>query len=74
MEVWRDGVEVGVDSVKSGDEVFPDFPHAVLVGGSFSRQSRSGLCLRRAESSEEIISGLGFASFQGIDCGYKRSK
>lgn len=69
VEVGLDGVEVGVDSFKSGNEGFPLAPHAVFVGGKFSRDGRSARCLHNAKSTDEIISGLGCASCQGCSCG-----
>ena len=44
VEVWLDGVEVGVHAER-GNKGCPLFPMGVLVGGLFRRQSKAGLCL-----------------------------
>lgn len=64
VEVWLDGVEVGVKG-KRLCEGFPFAPHAILVGGGVRRDCMSVRCLRSAESTEEITAGLGIASCQG---------
>ena len=69
VELRLDGVEVGVNAVEGGDKGFPCVPHAVFVGGSFRSDSKSGLSLRSAESTEEIIAGRGGARRQDCSCG-----
>lgn len=44
VEVWLDGVEVGVHA-EWGNKGRPLPPMGVLVGGLLRRQSKSGLCL-----------------------------
>ena len=59
VELGLNGVEVWVDPRERSNKGFPAAPHAVFVGGSTSRDTRSGRCLDSAESADEIISGRG---------------
>ena len=69
MEVWFEVGEIGVGGWDGGNIGKPLAPHAILVGGSLRSGSRAGLCICRAEVSEESIAGLRGTSCQGWACG-----
>jgi len=50
--------EVGVDAMKIGYELLPNFPVTILRTGSFRNDCGAGLFLCKAKVKVESISGL----------------